>query len=116
MSPRFVSSVQSSSVKGCSRTPLAEDDSRDRRRHDDPLHRSVPRGLEYAQRPIARRSDQFVIVLRVRHGDRRRDVQNVLRATGRLAPARVRVEISFDETSISDAFEPILLMLARTML
>jgi uncharacterized protein YbjT (DUF2867 family) len=43
------------------------------------------------------RSDQFVIVLRVRRGDRRRDMQNVLRTTGRLAPARVRVEIGFDE-------------------
>ena len=46
------------------------------------------------------RSDQFVIILRVRHRHRRGDMQDVLRANGRLVPARVRLEIGFDELDI----------------
>jgi hypothetical protein len=62
-----------------------------------PFHPSVARGLEHAKGAVARRSDQFVIVLRVSHRHGGRHVQGALRANGSCVPARVRVEIGFDE-------------------
>lgn len=56
---------------------------------DDPLHARVARGLEHAQRPVTRRSDQFLIIFRVSHWHRRGDMQDILCANGRLTSARV---------------------------
>jgi uncharacterized protein (DUF1501 family) len=56
---------------------------------NDRYYARVARGLEHAQRPVTRRSDQFLVIFRVSHWHRRGDMQDIPCANGRLTPARV---------------------------
>jgi len=68
-----------------------------RRGEHDSLDARVPRSPEHAQRALARRNDDLVLLLRNGGRERRRDVQHPLAALDGLLPAFVLLEVRRDE-------------------